>query len=143
MSMYNTPARPKLSDPTPTIPTTSTAARRENPRPPASTVSPRATTQTVVKADAGDRQCPATCDCIRARAFEIFEARRVAGQPGDAESDWLRAEAESNKGLAPIRAGNPAPPASDRRPAETPADPLVVETVRPTDRVLAGGPHRR
>lgn len=34
------------------------------------------------------------CDCIRARAYEIFAARSANGARGDAVSDWLRAERE-------------------------------------------------
>jgi hypothetical protein len=31
---------------------------------------------------------------IRARAFEIYRARLISSQPGDAVSDWLAAERE-------------------------------------------------
>jgi hypothetical protein len=37
---------------------------------------------------------PSTTDCIRARAYEIFRARRANGSAGDALSDWLQAERE-------------------------------------------------
>lgn len=37
---------------------------------------------------------PASSDRIRIRAFELYEKRK--DQPGDAESDWYRAEAEIN-----------------------------------------------
>lgn len=38
--------------------------------------------------------CEVTCDCIRARAYEIFAARNANGGQGDATSDWLQAERE-------------------------------------------------
>ncbi len=31
---------------------------------------------------------------IRARAYQIFEARAAGGSPGDPTSDWLQAETE-------------------------------------------------
>lgn len=31
---------------------------------------------------------------IRARAYQIFEARATGGPPGDPTSDWLQAESE-------------------------------------------------
>lgn len=39
---------------------------------------------------------PLSEDRIRIRAYELFEKR--SGAPGDAESDWYRAEAELKSG---------------------------------------------
>lgn len=45
-----------------------------------------------------------TDEQIRAKAFQIWLARIEAGQPGDAEADWLTAEAELNKAnLTPLQ----------------------------------------
>ncbi len=41
-----------------------------------------------------------TADRIRARAYEIYQARNGNGGPGDAVSDWAQAERELN-GSAP------------------------------------------
>ena len=35
-----------------------------------------------------------TAERIRQRAHEIYERRQALGLPGDAEGDWLQAEAE-------------------------------------------------
>ena len=35
-----------------------------------------------------------TAERIRERAHEIYERRTALGQPGDADGDWLQAEAE-------------------------------------------------
>ena len=35
-----------------------------------------------------------TAERVRRRAHEIYERRRAEGLPGDAEGDWLQAEAE-------------------------------------------------
>lgn len=37
---------------------------------------------------------PSSSDRIRIRAYELYEKRK--DEPGDAESDWYRAEAEIN-----------------------------------------------
>ena len=47
-----------------------------------------------VAAGVGGGGCEVTCDCIRARAYEIFAARNANGGQGDATSDWLQAERE-------------------------------------------------
>lgn len=60
-----------------------------------------------------------THDCICKRAHELFLARN--GGPGDAASDWCRAEKELRE-------------ACDHTPPES-TDPLVVET-----RVKSGAP---
>ena len=39
---------------------------------------------------------PTKADRIRARAFEIFQARQRLGAPGDANLDWAQAECEVN-----------------------------------------------
>lgn len=41
-----------------------------------------------------DRGGGATAERVRRRAHEIYERRTALGLPGDAESDWLQAEAE-------------------------------------------------
>lgn len=46
---------------------------------------PAARTETPTEASSGE-------DRIRVRAYELYEKRN--GAPGDAESDWYRAEAE-------------------------------------------------
>ncbi len=38
---------------------------------------------------------------VRARAYEIFEARQRSGRAGDAAEDWTRAEAELSVALSP------------------------------------------
>jgi hypothetical protein len=35
-----------------------------------------------------------TAERVRQRAHQIYERRRALGLPGDAEGDWLKAEAE-------------------------------------------------
>lgn len=42
---------------------------------------------------AGSRSTP-TADLIRARAYQIYQARNGEGRAGDAASDWLQAERE-------------------------------------------------
>lgn len=53
-----------------------------------------------------------THDCIRKRAYELFLARN--GGPGDAASDWCRAERELRE-------------ACDHAPPES-IDPSIIET---------------
>jgi hypothetical protein len=78
----------------------------------------------------GDTRRPPRCDCIRARAFEIFQARSTAGQPGDAVSDWLRAEEELRSGAAPNAADNP-PLIGAGRPAAPPPRERVTSERQP------------
>ncbi len=42
-----------------------------------------------------------TTDRIRQRAHEIYERRQALGLPGDADGDWLQAEAELRSQAVP------------------------------------------
>ncbi|MBY0308149.1 MAG: hypothetical protein K2Q09_05360 [Phycisphaerales bacterium] len=72
----------------------------------------------------GDTRCAPSCDCIRARAFEIYQARAAAGEPGEAASDWLRAEEELTLAAAnpsPTLSGGPPLIDADRTPSRAEA----------------------
>lgn len=43
------------------------------------------------------KAAPATQDAIRKRAYELYAERTAKGQPGDAKTDWLKAEKELKK----------------------------------------------
>ncbi len=43
-----------------------------------------------------------TPESIRARAYEIFQARRGTAERGDAVSDWLQAERELSRARAEV-----------------------------------------
>lgn len=65
---------------------------------------------------------PAPAERIRARAYEIYLARRGSGTPGDALADWLQAERELNGST----------------PAQTPAASVEVITRPRSERLPAG-----
>ena len=56
-------------------------------------VAPVAATTTSSSRAAGLEGGP-TAERVRRRAHEIYERRTALGLPGDAEGDWLQAEAE-------------------------------------------------
>lgn len=41
-----------------------------------------------------------TVDQVRARAFELYQARAKTGRPGDSTMDWLEAERQLRSGSA-------------------------------------------
>lgn len=43
------------------------------------------------------KAAPAAQDAIRKRAYELYVERIAKGQPGDAKTDWLKAEREAKK----------------------------------------------
>lgn len=55
-----------------------------------------------------------TPDRVRARAYELFQARRGTPERGDAVSDWLQAERELRRGAAPAGSAEGAKAQSPR-----------------------------
>ena len=53
-----------------------------------------ATTTPVSGAASDEADAGLTANRIRQRAHAIYEERKAIGLPGDAEGDWLQAEAE-------------------------------------------------